>query len=250
MKLHLVPARTGLQWVGLGIRTFWRQPLALSALYFLYFAVMMLLAQVEFAGPLIAGAIGPAVTLGLMAANRQVERGNMPLPSVFLTAFRAGRQEARGMLVLGALYAAGSLAAIGAAYLLAGEPKAPAATEAAQLDARLGLTLLLHLPLLILFWHAPALVHWHGVQPAKSLFFSLVACIRNIGAMVVYGAAWGGLMLACALVAGTLAALLLGPQRGQAVLLPIGFLTTAMFLSSMYFTFRDSFAAEPNGETP
>ncbi len=33
MKLHIVPARTGLEWVRLGIRVFWRQPMALAALF-------------------------------------------------------------------------------------------------------------------------------------------------------------------------------------------------------------------------
>ena len=45
-------------------------------------------------------------------------------------------------------------------------------------------------PLILLFWHAPALVHWHGVSPVKSLFFSAVACFRNFGALLVYGLAW------------------------------------------------------------
>ena len=33
MKLNIVPARTGIQWVKLGIQTFFRQPLALSGLF-------------------------------------------------------------------------------------------------------------------------------------------------------------------------------------------------------------------------
>ena len=35
MKLNIVPARTGLQWVKLGLRTFMQQPFALTALFFL-----------------------------------------------------------------------------------------------------------------------------------------------------------------------------------------------------------------------
>ena len=35
MKLHIVPARTGMTWVKLGIRTFWKQPMALAALFFM-----------------------------------------------------------------------------------------------------------------------------------------------------------------------------------------------------------------------
>jgi hypothetical protein len=53
----------------------------------------------------------------------------------------------------------------------------------------------LYLPLSLLFWHAPALVHWHGVPPLKSLFFSLVACMRNFKAFTLFGLAWVGVFL-------------------------------------------------------
>ena len=53
----------------------------------------------------------------------------------------------------------------------------------------------LYLPLSLMFWHAPALVHWHDVSPIKALFFSLVACIRNFGAMAVYFFSWLGVFV-------------------------------------------------------
>jgi hypothetical protein len=53
----------------------------------------------------------------------------------------------------------------------------------------------LYLPLSLLFWHAPALVHWHGVPPLKSLFFSFVACMRNFKAFTLFGLAWVGVFL-------------------------------------------------------
>ena len=36
MKLNIVTPRTGFVWVRLGIRTFWKQPLAMSGLFFLF----------------------------------------------------------------------------------------------------------------------------------------------------------------------------------------------------------------------
>ena len=38
MKLNVVPALTGVIWVRLGIKTFWRQPVALSGLFFMFMA--------------------------------------------------------------------------------------------------------------------------------------------------------------------------------------------------------------------
>ena len=38
MKLNLVDAKTGTVWVRQGIRAFWKQPLALSGLFFMFMA--------------------------------------------------------------------------------------------------------------------------------------------------------------------------------------------------------------------
>ena len=42
MKLQIVTARTGVAWVKEGIRTFWRQPLALSGLFFVFLGLISL----------------------------------------------------------------------------------------------------------------------------------------------------------------------------------------------------------------
>jgi hypothetical protein len=38
MKLNLLPAKTGLRWIKQGIRLFFRQPLAMSGLFFMFMA--------------------------------------------------------------------------------------------------------------------------------------------------------------------------------------------------------------------
>ena len=103
MKLNIVPARTGLLWVKLGIRTFIKQPLALAGLFFLYMTAVILVAQVPQIGVIVGGLLVPAATLGLMAATEEAVKGRFPMPSVLLSAFRVGRQRARAMLVLGVI---------------------------------------------------------------------------------------------------------------------------------------------------
>ena len=105
------------------------------------------------------------------------------------------------------------------------------------------LTLLLHLPLFLMVWHAPALVHWHGVPPVKSLFFSVVACLRNAGAYLVYGLVWCGLVTVLGMVIALAATLTGNAQVASVVMLPFAFLMAAMMSTSLYFTFRDSFVA-------
>ena len=57
MKLHIVPARTGLAWVKLGIRAFWRQPMALAALFFMTMAAMSVATMIPLVGPAVALAV-------------------------------------------------------------------------------------------------------------------------------------------------------------------------------------------------
>ena len=51
MRLQNVPPRRGLQWALMGMRTFWRQPLAMSGLFFMYMAMVMVMALVPLVGP-------------------------------------------------------------------------------------------------------------------------------------------------------------------------------------------------------
>lgn len=101
MKLQIVPAKQGLLWVKQGIRTFWRQPLAFTGLFFLFMAWVSLLSMVPFIGAALALLVLPAATLGLMVATEQAAGGKFPMPTVMLVAFRAGQQRLKAMLLLG-----------------------------------------------------------------------------------------------------------------------------------------------------
>ncbi|MEO7548630.1 MAG: BPSS1780 family membrane protein, partial [Ramlibacter sp.] len=170
-----------------------------------------------------------------------------PMPSVLISAFRAGRQRLRATLLLGVIYAAGWFLVLWLSQQFFPLPAAgavPTPEGQGQIAAfYLGVTLL-HAPLTVLFWHAPALVHWHGVSPLKSLFFSAVACFRNLGAFLVYGLAWLVIISAGGIAFGLVGQLLGGPAMVQAVLMPTLLLLAAMFSTSIYFTFRDSFIPE------
>ncbi len=249
MKLNLVPARTGLAWVRQGVSIFMRQPLALSGLFFMYLAAATLLSALPLVGPFLALALVPALTLGLMTATQEATRGKFPMPTLLLSAFRAGRERMRSMLVLGALYVAACLAVSLVAGVVAPPPTGngeltPELIQSDAFRAHYLATLALYLPVSMLFWHAPALVHWHGVSPVKSLFFSVTACWRNKAAMVVYGLGWLVIFLFTGLVV-TLAASLFGsPQVLGIAMFPLALFLASLFFASIYFTFRDSFIAD------
>ena len=200
MKLQIVPARQGAQWVKQGMRTFFKQPLALAGLFFMFMALMSVLSLVPVLGNVLALALLPGATLGLMAASKEAGQGKFPMPLVLISAFRADKVRLRAMLTLGALYAAAFLLVLGLTALVDGGKFASLYLVGGGISAELLqsddfevaalLAMVFYIPLSLMFWHAPALVHWHGMTPAKSLFFSLVACMRNFWAFTLFGVAW------------------------------------------------------------
>lgn len=254
MKLHLVPARTGLQWIRLGMKTFFRQPLAMAGLFFMFMAAVSVLSLIPLLGTAISMVLVPAATLGLMAASREASQGRFPMPSLLVSAFRAGPSKTRAMLILGGLYAVGLLLVLGVSSLFAtgdappmdlpGGEVSPEMVRSLFGNGGLWAAMLLYLPLMMAFWHAPALVHWHGVSPLKSLFFSLLACWSNKGAMLVYFMGWIGVIMLVGLLMNLLATLLGGTQAVGLVLYPMVLLTASMFHTSIWFTVRDSFVTQ------
>jgi hypothetical protein len=142
-------------------------------------------------------------------------------------------------LILGAsaLFDGGKFATL---YLVGGSLNAETLQDGSFEAAGL-LALSLYLPLSLLFWHAPALVLWHGLSPSKSLFFSFVACLRNFWAMAVYAAAWFLVFIVVGTTIALLASLTGSEELVAAILFPTAMLMASMFFTSIYVTFVDCF---------
>ena len=252
MLLQTVPARRGLQWALMGMRTFWKQPLAMSGLFFLFMALVSLVSMLPLVGGVLALVLMPAFTVGLMAATQSASEGRFPMPSTLWTALRSGPRRLP-MLKLGMLYAVGFLLLMGASMLLdggqfasvylAGEPLKPELVETGSFQTALWVSMLLYIPLSMLFWHAPALVLWQDISPAKSLFFSWMACWRNKGAFVVYTLVWAAVFSVAGIVAITASSLMGDVQLTFSILMPLALLVAAMFFTSMLFTVKECFSA-------
>ncbi len=259
MKLQIVPARQGVVWFQQGVRTFMKQPLAFTGLFFMFMAAISLLSLLPVIGTPIALALLPAATLGLMAATEIADKGQFPMPQVLIAGFRAGKERLQSMVVLGVLYAVGFILLMGISatmdggqfarvYLLGGELTPEVVLQGDFQTAAL-VAMVLYLPLSLLFWHAPALVHWHGISPVKSLFFSAVACLRNFWAFTVFGMVWMAAFLGVATGVAIMVSLLGNVELINAILFPVGLAMAAMFFTSFYFTYRDCFDT-PSEETP
>ncbi|MBR6976722.1 MAG: hypothetical protein IKH84_07475 [Ottowia sp.] len=263
LRLRTPNAAQGLQWVGEGLRLWRRQPLAITGLFLLMLTALTLLMVLPFIGGTLAAVLVPSCSVGTMSCAQAVQQGLWPRPKLLVAAWRRSQQHSRAMLTLGLLYAAAMLALTIFNYWLDDgellrllqahggrvtpelmkEPQFPAAFRSAL--HRMALLAAAYLPVAVLFWHAPALVHWHNTPPAKALFFSATAVLRNAGAYLAFAFGWIGVFMLAGFVLALLSAL---PGLGGVIAtltMPICMCLAAALAASIWPTFLGSFAPEP-----
>jgi hypothetical protein len=226
-----------------GIRTFFRRPVALTGLFFMFMAALSLVAIVPVVG-------GIARWCWCPRSRWADGRHARPTPGAFRCPASCSwpftrAAHARAMLWVGAFYALAVLCVVGVSALIDGGQFAQmyvgggGGLSAERMEdprflAALWVSTLL-LPVSLAFWYAPALVHWYGVTPAKSLFFSVVAVLRNARAFLVYGLLWTALSLGVGLL--MMLVLLMTTSHSDIALatmmFPLSVVLAAMFFSSL-----------------
>ncbi len=261
MKLQILPARQGVLWVKLGIQTFFRQPLALSGLFFMFVIAVLTMGLVPLLGNVLTLAALPGATLGLMAATQEAASGKFPMPANLLRAFRVSTQQTQFILMVGMWYVVcfGLLLGLSALidggkfgkFILFGGETSEILKLFQETDFQVAFlfTTGLNIPIALVFFHAAAMVHWYRVAPTKSIFFSVIAFVRNFRAFVIFGLTWFGVCIALLFVVSLFALVGVADELLAAPLAAGAMLLDAMIATSIYFTFRDSFEV-PSGETP
>lgn len=205
MNAHKHPFTTGLLWWKLSLGLLRQQPLALISLVFFYVLLLLLLSLIPMIGTWLAMLLAPALAAGFALANQRVAQQQRISPQVFFEVwmdnhFKTASTEPRtkmrfALFKLGAFYTLGFLLACAVSVLfdqghlfsilvLQQEPTTEILQQVDLRHAQLVLASLF-LPLQMLFWFAPLLVLWHGLSPAKALFFSAIAIQRNLGALLL-----------------------------------------------------------------
>jgi uncharacterized membrane protein len=148
-------------------------------------------------GPLAFQIAQPVFAAGLMVACRSLETGGeFEIEHVF-----AGfKQNLSGLVIVGLIFMAASLALLLVFALFAGfgivmafatgdSQDAWPAIMASGLSIAFGslVTMLLMVPLLMFYWFAPALVMLHDMAPVAAMKASFRGCMRNIVPFLVYG---------------------------------------------------------------
>lgn len=258
MQARIASGAQGGQWLIDGWRMFRAAPLGWLALVFAYWVLMTVASLVPFLGIVLASALVPAFSIGFMAAARAASRG---APVELSLLFDGFRHEHRAVALLGLAYfaclaavlAGSALADQGALarWMLTGARPDEAVLESGALLGALVLASALYLPVMAAFWFAPPLAAWHSVGAPKALFFSLVACVINWRAFLVYGALTALVTLVVPMVLLTALMFWLGdagkvPVAGLAF--PLLLMVLPTLFASFYASYRDVFG--PIGGQP
>jgi len=234
---------------------------------FFLFGVMLVMMLVPVVGGFLGLAASPLLTLGAMIAARAVQQDQAVHALQLFEGLRGpSAVRRRSLLWLCAVYGACSVAVLVLADQLDAGAFQRLQVAAMTPDTKpedlvrlasvpsLGPVMALRVGLItllsVLFWHAPALVHWGGQGAAQALFSSTVAVWRNRGAFAVYALGWIGVAATVGLVV-TLVAVLVGQRQIVGLMtMPLGLIMTAAFYASLWPVFADSFADDDQGHGP
>ncbi|MGA0881370.1 MAG: BPSS1780 family membrane protein [Burkholderiaceae bacterium] len=264
---HLLPARRGAAWVGLGFRLFHQQPLVWFVTMVSYWLVLVLVSSLPLVGIAVSMALSQVMAFGLVALAFAIDKRDPEqpaTPATLFSGFRMGRETAIRLIQLGLIYGAllgllllvsiGLDPSAGPSTL---EPKpAPESPDEALEQMSQGfsgwllLLAALYVPVLMAFWFAPQLVVWQQLAPLKALFFSLVAVWLNKGAFLRYGLLWVGVILASSAGLGLLITAI-GLSGGGLLMavLPLSLLLMAIGHASAYISTREVLGVDSPADT-
>ena len=257
--LRTVPASMGLWWLKRGWALLKIHPWDSHMAVLFFLGALSICALLPWIGSFIAVALMPVLYLGVMAvfshnagqhigASQNTKPNKAQPQTVFvplIAAFKAP-QTLRQLIILGFVYGAAVFAMIGLYalidggtafnYVVLGDPLPKEIEDRAKAVVAMAGVLVFYAPISMAFWFTQQLVGWHGQSVAKSIFFSWIACWRNLGAFSVFGIAWVCVYL---FTSGLLVLITL--LLGMPTLLPVLIFPLSVFL--MVWTFACFYAS-------
>lgn len=241
LESRAVPARNGLRWLQMGFKTFRRQPLTLGLISYLLIIFL------------------PFAVLLAMVVTAQADKGAKSLSAVLQAAGRALRQDFWRIMRLGALYVGIAWLLLSITFVVGTGVAARLSARSAPVEAPIALAMLGGAALVLIalatlqFWHAPGLIHWQRLSPLQALRCSSHAVRLNWRAFSLFFLLWGLIYAVC----GT--ALIMLIRLPDPASFPFTAISTkfavcvmyilhAIFMSCIYFSFRDCFGVSDSAE--
>jgi hypothetical protein len=252
VQVRSVAPGRGWAWITGGFMLFLRSPAQWLLLLVILFAAKKLLVSIPVHAiaaffSVLAMLLMPVFMAGLMDGCRSLEEGR-PLKVGHLA--QGFRDNAANLVTIGGIYLVGNVNIVMIIIAIGGEALSAMATTLAksstvtpevrgqmqEASAAVAKAVLagaaLSLPLMMAVFFAPLLVYFDGASPLTALKLSLVACLKNMLPMLVYGL----VLLACLMVL-----LPIGARSGE---FDLGlWLMAPVLVPSIYVSYRDIFVA-------
>jgi hypothetical protein len=254
MQASILPAHRGWRWLVEGFAIFRRKPALLCFLVFGYGLSMAVISAIPWIGQIIGFLLVPAFSVSLMNASRLIDRKEDLPPQLLFSGFHRNLQT---LIILGVVYFLATLLILRISSLFDGGllfrmfvmGATPAHEELDTTPVFLAAqaTFVLLIPVILAFWFAPVLAAWHDMSAGKSLFFSLVACLRNWRAFLLYGLAIG---IICAFIPRLVDSLVgAGGEGGEGgsplaamITVTVSLILLPTLYASFYVSYRDIFS--------
>jgi len=251
MQAAILPITAGWFWIAQGYRLFLRQPLALLLWGMTTAALITASYLIPLLGQIALIAATPTLSFITLNACRHIASGQTMRLGMWLAPLRPvrGRLMTLGLTYLVCCLAGGFVAVLPFMGQLMDAMRVgvlDAQAMAAIAQAMIGplvLFALLYMMISALFWHAPALIGWHGLPLSRALFFSMVACWRNKWPFLLYGLSWGGLFFAVQILTGLLLDAGMSPATVQLLLTPVNIWVLTILYCSFYPTYVSVFGS-------
>jgi hypothetical protein len=251
MRAQTLPANAGWRWIVAGFAIYRRSPILLSMLVLAYWFTVLLLNVLPVIGAIAASLLIPGLSVGLMQASRNLERGQ---PIGIQTLYGGLRENTKTLIALGALYLVFTLAVLGisaiadggelVSFMLSGKTADRETIEEGNFALPALIVMLLMTPVMMAYWFAPVLAAWHKLTVGRALFFSLVACWINWRPFLSYGL---GLLLVAGIIPGVVLGVLLAlfpgaqPFITALITMPMLLAVAPAIFASFYVSYRDIF---------
>lgn len=238
-----VSAGNGMTWIGTGWGLFTKAWLMWIVSILVLFVLAIIVSLIPIIGSLAFQILTPVFTAGFVVACRTLEKGG----EFEIEHLMAGFKNNFGNLVIvGLLYLGGLIliflvvmgfVGMGAfmAIMAGNAADVSTALMASGMSFLLGTLVMLALmvPLLMLYWFAPALVIMHNMGPWTAMKASFSGCLRNIVPFLLYGIV---MLVLCLL-------LLIPFGLGMLVWIPL-------MITSTYAAYRDIYTEEAAPAVP
>lgn len=255
-------ATRGWDWIKLAWAQFKQQPRAWLAAVALVYLVTFVLSLVPVVGSLATMILGPIFAGGLMLGARAQQHGGTLRVGIAFDGFSA---QGAQLALVGVLYLLGLIVVFVAAGLLgmafggvsqsslealsSNDPELVAAAMGPGLLVFFLLAMLLLVPLLMLYWFAPALVALDRMSAIEAMRMSFLGCLKNIVPFAVYGLALFLILVGFSLVFGLLTALLAAVAESLALVavllvIPLMLMFAVVVVLSIYAAYGDIFHSD------